>query len=256
VQGVSFLLSALRDLGVDLMGLALAWARLLPTLVLVPAFGAKVLPRAAVTVLGLGLGLVLAPALAASLHGGVPVGAAPGAVPIGAVFVLQLVLQVLAGLPLALSSAALLWAAMMAGGLIDDLRGAQGGAPQVFNETSTPLATLFGLFVAFAFLQLGGASHVLEGLVPEPTHGLGFGAQILLPVVANLVSAIGVALALATPILVAVIVWEIAAALIARAATPAHVQSVVAPLRSLVLLGVLALSLEGIFALLQQAVVG
>lgn len=240
------LLTALGEMGLDLQSLALAWARLLPTLVFVPAFGAKVLPRASITVLGLGLGIVMAPSLAVSLQGE-PIGS-------GAEFVLLLLAQVAAGLPLALSSAALLWAAMMAGGLIDDLRGSQASGPAIFNEASTPIGTLFGLFVALAFLQLGGADHVLSGLVSLPPRGSGLGPEVLLPVVGRLVSALGVALALATPILTAVIVWEVAAALIARAATPAHVQSVVAPLRAMVLLSVLALSIDGMFGFLQDAI--
>jgi type III secretory pathway component EscT len=245
VQGVSVLLAALGEMGLDLMAFALAWARLLPTLVLVPAFGAKVLPRATVTVLGLGLGFALSPALAGALTPQAQAGP----------FVLALVYQVAAGLPVALSSAALLWAAMMAGGVIDDVRGVQSAAASPFAEVSTPIGTLFGLYACFSFLQLGGAEHVVSALLDVEPSAAGLAPQ-LLRAVGHLVAAIGIALALATPILVAVIVWEVAAALIARAATPAHVQAVVAPIRSLVLLSALALSLEGIFALMQRVVIG
>jgi hypothetical protein len=63
-----------------------------------------------------------------------------------------------------------------------------------------------------------------------------------------------VALAIAAPVLAASIVVELASALIARAATPAFIQPLLAPLRSLVLLAVAALALDRMVELLATGV--
>ncbi|MEN9578591.1 MAG: hypothetical protein RJA70_1600 [Pseudomonadota bacterium] len=226
------LLRTLERNGVSLEGWLLAWARLLPTVVLVPAFGGRFLPASARAVLGLSLGFTLAPMLV------VP--------PSGQWLAVSVLTEMLHGLPLAVSVAALMWAAMMAGGLLDDLRGASQPAQGPFSEASTPLGTLLGLFAAIGFLRLGGAPRLVEALSRET------GPHTVLGAVGNLVSAIEVALALAAPMLVALIVWEVAGALVARSAAPAHIQSLLAPLRSLVVLGALAISADALFALLSR----
>jgi type III secretory pathway component EscT len=241
VQGILVLLRALADLGFDLRALALAWARLLPTLVLLPAFGARVLPTAARTVLGLGLAVAIVPALSSSQH------AITDAKPLAIAFALE----VLRGLPPALATSAILWAAMMGGGLMDDLRGSQPGSSSVFSEASTPIGTLLGLFVCFSFLELGGAEQLVATLADgDGVAHAGSALVIAERAVARLGSACGMAVALATPIVAAVMVWEVGAALIVRAANPAHVQAALSSVRALVVLGALGLSLEGILSLL------
>jgi hypothetical protein len=54
----------------------------------------------------------------------------------------------------------------------------------------------------------------------------------------------------AAPVLAASVVLDVASALIARAAAPAFVQQLLAPLRSLLLLGITALLLERMLVLL------
>lgn len=232
------ILGALREHGVDVVGWGLAWARLLPSLILIPALGTRVLPPAARAVLGLTLAFALTPTLVQ-----------PRALE-GAQLVFAFALELLRGLPVALSSAALLWALMMAGGLMDDLRGAQAQPSPIFADAPTPLGTLLGLYVSLAFLQLGGGAHLI-GALAEPPGGAGAPAAVLLGVT-RVVAALGVAVALAAPVLCAVIVWEVASALIARAANPSHLQSVLAPVRSLVVLLVLAFSLDGMTVLVSR----
>jgi hypothetical protein len=51
-------------------------------------------------------------------------------------------------------------------------------------------------------------------------------------------------------VLTAVVVFEIAGALVARAASPAHIRPVLDPLRALLILVVLAFSLDGMLELM------
>jgi type III secretory pathway component EscT len=72
----------------------------------------------------------------------------------------------------------------------------------------------------------------------------------LIGAIANLSGGVEVALAVATPLLVASMVVEVASSLVARAASPAFIQPLLAPLRSIVLLGVTALVLERMLELI------
>lgn len=235
VTGLEVLADFLREQGLLLVPWGLAWARVLPLVLIVPAFGARVLPAQARIVLGLALALCLVGPLSQQpeLESGA--------------FAVRFALELLRGLPIALSVAALLWAAMMAGGLMDDLRGAQAGGPSVFADAPTPLATLLGLFVAAAFIRLGGAASAVEALALAPSE-----ANPLLEAARDIVNAVEMALALAAPVLVAVVVFEVAGALVARAASPAHIRPMLDPLRSLLILVVLAFSLDGMLGLVTR----
>ena len=228
MQAVAQLLEAR---GVDLATWALGWARVMPFVTLVPAFGARLLPPVGRVVLGLTLGLLIAPALPA-------VHAAGNAWP------LQLLLEALRGLPVALGSSALLWAASMAGGLGDELRGGgQLSRIPMLEANTSALGALFGLFAALGFLRLGGVTTALEHLISTPDD-LGHGT---LAAVSDLVGSIEIALSLAAPLLGLVIVVEVAGALIARAASPAHIRALLAPIRAFAVLFGLAVALEGMF---------
>jgi type III secretory pathway component EscT len=225
-------LDLLREHGFALEPWALAWARVLPLVLIVPAFGARVLPGPSRVVLGVSLALCLVGPLSQQ------------STIVGETFLVRFVLELLRGLPTALSVAALLWAAMMAGGLMDDLRGQQVAAAGVFSDAPTPLATLLGLYVAAAFIQLGGAAGAVEALAAAPDPNPVLGA------VRSIVNSVQIAVALAAPVLTAVVVFEIAGALVARAASPAHIRPVLDPLRALLILVVLAFSLDGMLELM------
>ena len=131
---------ATRDAGWDLEGIGLAWARVTPTVVLVPAFGLRALPTPVRGMLSLVLALTLFPAL-------VPLPGAPGPWP------LRLLAELVLGLPPALAAAIPLWAATMAGGLADNLRGSQGDVQLPLLEGRTgPSGTLLGLLASTFFL--------------------------------------------------------------------------------------------------------
>jgi len=69
----------------------------------------------------------------------------------------------------------------------------------------------------------------------------------------GLTHAVELALAVAAPIVVVSIIAELSNALLARAATPAHVAALLAPLRSILILIAFALLFEHMTALLASA---
>lgn len=230
---------ALADAGVDLARLGLAWARVAPTVAIVPAFGLRALPAPARAVLALALAASLAPGMA-------PAAVGPGAWP------LALLGEVLRGLPVALAAAIPLWAATMAGGLADSLRGAGQAQPvAVVEERASPLGLLLSLFASATFLALGGPAHVLAVLASPPAD-----TPMLLGAVRTVLGGVGLAVALAAPLLGGAVVLEVTFALVARAASPTQVGALVAPLRSVAVLALAVLALEAMARLLAAQVTG
>jgi type III secretory pathway component EscT len=226
------LLSAVERLyGVDGRAFLVAWARALPLVTLVPAFGLAAVALPIRIVLGATMAVAVAPQLR---------GVASAEVPL----VLLLATETARALPLALATAALLWAAVMAGGVVDALRGARENAElPLLDEPGPPFAALFGLLMALAFLEAGGASRLAAALAePRLNVTWAVGAE-------RLSQAMGLAVALAAPLAVGSVLVELGAGLIARAASPAFVLSLLAPLRSLALLVLAWLSLDRIVEL-------
>jgi type III secretory pathway component EscT len=102
------------------------------------------------------------------------------------------------------------------------------------------------LLSSIAFLELGGAPRVVAALA-SPDLALRFSWPAIVQAFAGSVE---LAFAIAAPLAVACVLLEAGSALIARAATPAFIGPVLAPLKSVALLGVLALVLERIAELL------
>jgi len=223
----------LSTLGVDLRGWALAWARVTPALTVLPAFGLNALPAQTRAALGLALAVSLAPSLQP--------------LQLTAPFGIALLLEAARGLPVAIAASGALWAAGMAGGLVDNVRGArETQSLPVIAEDTSPLGALLSLLVALLFLQGGGAARVAAALSSNPSVSRGIVWQIAL----GLTHAIELALAVAAPVVAVSIVLELANALIARAATPAHVAALLAPLRSIFILSCFALLFERMASLL------
>ena len=220
--------------GLDLGAWGLAWARTLPAVAIVPAFGLRAVP----VPVRVAMAVVLAASVAPAMR---PIAESGGSWP------LLLLLEVGRGLPVALTAAVALWAATMAGGLIDNLRNVKDSLalPNV-EQGATPTGALLAMLVAVAFLQTGGPARVAEAL-SDP------GLSIVVPLtraVHNLKSGIELAVAVAAPVLVASVVVEVGAALIARAMSPAFVQPLLAPLRSIAILGVAAVFFDRMLELL------
>jgi type III secretory pathway component EscT len=232
MPGLTELLEAVERLyGADGRAFLVAWARALPLVTIVPAFGLAAVAVPIRVVLGASMAVAVAPQLRA-------VAAADTALP------LLLVTEAVRTLPLALATAALLWAAVMAGGLVDNLRGARESSElPLLDEPGPPFAALFGLLMAIAFLEAGGASRLAAALAePRLATTWASGAE-------RLSQAMGLAVALAAPLAIGSVLVELTAGLIARAASPAFVLSLLAPLRSLALLVLAWLSLDRIVEL-------
>jgi type III secretory pathway component EscT len=100
---------------------------------------------------------------------------------------------------------------------------------------------VLGLLVAIALLESGGAARLVSALATEASAN-----GSLMVIVGQLSAAVSMAVAVAAPVAAAAVVVSVAEALVARAAAPAHVSSLLAPLRSVALLAVAALALDRI----------
>jgi flagellar biosynthesis protein FliR len=227
---LSPVLEALRALfGADLAPWLRAWARVMPVLIVVPAFGAAAVPAAARAGLGVALAAAIAPSLEPSPESALPLG-------------LSLLREAALGAPVAFGAAILVYTAVMAGGAVDDLRGARETTSlPVFEGQSSPHGALLGLLVIVAFLEFGGGARVVSALTRLETPASAWSAVAI-----RLSASIEVALAAAAPLAVAAIVLSVAEGLIARAAVPAHVTALLSPLRGVALLALFALLLERI----------
>jgi len=220
--------------GFDLAAWGLAFARVLPVLVVVPAFGLRALSAPMRAAAALVLSAVIVPAIR-------PAGAM--ALPWPPLLLFELTRGVL----VAVAAAVPLWSATMAGGIVDALRGAQEqvDAPTVEGRPS-PLGTLFALLAATIFLSTGGPAR-LVGILASPPPSLENG---IARAAANLAAGMGIATAIAAPLIAASLILELAGALVARAASPAHLSTMLAPVRSLALLALTAIFLDRIAAFL------
>jgi flagellar biosynthetic protein FliR len=224
--------------GVDLGALGLAWARATPAVTLVPAFGLRALPAPARGVMALAFAVCIFPALA-------PV-AASSSQP----WALLALAEVARGVPVAIAAAVPLWAATMAGGVADALRGSQEtpSVPTVEGK-ATPLGVPFSLLASAIFLATGGPARVVKALALRPV-----GPHPVLAATDDLLRGIALAVSLGGPLLAAAVVIEVAAALVARSASPAQVHALLAPLRALGTLAVMAVVLERVATALAWAV--
>ncbi len=231
----------------DVAALGLAWARAMPAIALVPAFGLRALPAPARGVLALAFGACIFPAIApdvtpSTLHAALEVAPAAWAV--------QMLVEMARGLPVALAAAVPLWAATMAGGLADALRAATDRpVVPVVEGPATPLGVPLSLLASSVFLATGGPARVVEALALHPV-----GAHPVLAAADDLVAGITLAVALGGPLLAAAVVIEIAGALVARAASPAQVHMLIAPLRALGALALTGVVLERLAGALARAV--
>jgi flagellar biosynthetic protein FliR len=230
VAPVAQVLQALRRSGIDVPALGLAWARAMPVVTLVPAFGLRAVPGPARPAMALALAAGIFPALAPVAH----TSSAP--------WLVTALVEGARGVPVAIAAAVPLWAATMAGGVADSLRQAPEwlDVPTV-EERTTPLAVLMSLLACVFFLSAGGPAAVASALA-EPAAT----ASPLQATADVLVSGISLAVAVASPVIAASIVIELAAALISRATAPTQMAAMIAPLRTMGVLVVFALLLERI----------
>jgi len=239
---------AFRDAGVDLGALGLAWARVTPAVAIVPAFGLRALPAAARGVIALALAACIYPSVTPMSWSGA--GAPMVEATVHAPWALLLVSEVLRGLPVAIAAAAVLWAATMVGGMLDNLRGAQDSMQvPVIEGRTTPMAIPFTLLAGTIFLTTGGPARVARALATAPIP-----AHPVLGAVNDLAGSVALAVSIGAPLLVASLVIEVTGAVIARASSPAQIHALLAPLRAMGLLVVCGIVLDRIAAVMAIAV--
>ena len=222
------LVRVLEGDGLELGAWGLAFARVLPILVIVPAFGLRALSVPVRASAALLLSALIVPAVRPAQAHAIP-------------WPPLLLLELARGTLVAVAAAVPLWSATMAGGIVDSLRGSQEqlDVPTVEGRPS-PLGALFSLLAATIFLSTGGPAHVVGVLTAPPAVTESGGVRA----VANLAAGIGIATAIAAPLIAASLVLELAGALVARAASPAHLSALLGPVRSLALLALTAILLD------------
>ncbi len=227
--------TALAQNGVNLGAFAIAWARALPTVILVPAFGLRALPWPLRLILGATIAIAIFPTL-------IPLADSRTNEP----WFFLAIEEALRGIPIAVATAVPLWAATMAGGAIDTTRGAEYAvdAPTV-EEGSTQLGIFFSLLASSIFLATGGPARVATSLITAefPDHPL-------IAAVHDLTQGIAAAVAIAAPILAATIVIDLGLSIANRAASPTSAQAITLPARSLGIVVMLALVLERVARLM------
>jgi type III secretory pathway component EscT len=222
------LLAELSRWGLDPEAWLRGVARLIPTVLLVPAFGLRALPFPAQLLFAFILAASTLPQ--AAIHQ-----------PLQGPWLLALLGEVARGLPVAVSAAATIWAAAMAGNLLDELRGAQHpGEFPVVDSDSGPFGVLLSLAASVSFLELGGPARLAEALASDAAVAP-FSVWSL---VHGAITGIQLAVLITAPLLVLLLVIEVFHALVARVTSPGLWLPLLAPLRALSLLAIAALLLD------------
>ena len=224
---IEVLLGELARSGIDPTRWALAWARLIPSLVLIPALGLPAFPLGLRVVFALMLGASVAPALLPP--------------PSGATTLVTLASELARGVPVALSVAICVWGATMAGNLIDELRGGLSSSRSPFDtEARAPFGVLMSLAAAVAFFQLGGPARLAQALAEARP----LADQDVRTVALALAHGVQFSVVLSGPLLALVPFVELVHALAARATHPLAIGVVFGPLKAVGLLAVAALLLD------------
>ena len=260
-----------------LTALGLGSARAVPLVWLVPAFGGARLPLAP----RLGLGLLLAVLGWPHL---LPAASTPALARLGALgWSLLLAREALIGASAGLVVAFAFRAAEAAGGLADVTRGA-GGSPgdggagwygdgdRGGGASASPLAMLYLMSSIVIFLEMGGLGRVADALarsyqaIPLAT-GPAPGSAAASTVARDMAPAIEVvviastrliesAIGLAAPVIVALLLADLAVASVARLIPAVPIYFVSMPLRALLGVGVVLLGLGAVDAALTSSFAG
>jgi type III secretory pathway component EscT len=221
------LLRELAASGIDPMSWARAWARLVPSLVLIPILGLRAFPIPLRLVFALVLGASIAPGLVEPSVARMP----PS---------LELASELARGLPVALSVAIGIWGASMVGELLDASRGSRSSRSVFDDDAASPLAVLLSLVAAVAFFQLSGPARLAEALATARP----LSEQDLRSVALSLARGIQFAVVLAGPLLALVPFLELLHGLVIRATRPLGFGVLLGPVKTIVFLGVTALVLD------------
>ena len=240
------MLGAEDRLAALLLAIALGAARATPIVWMVAPLGGPRLPAPARVGLALLLAALASPILIASAGTAALAQASPPAL------ALLFAREVLVGLCLGFVADAAFRAAEVAGRLSDTLRGANVAEILVptAEERSSPLGVLYLLLATIIFLQIGGVPRLCEALLDSyrvlPVGGgldAGSARQAASIVTAASARLIASGVALAAPVIVALWLTDLALGLVARAAPQVPVYFIGLPLKGLMAIGLVLISL-------------
>ena len=227
-------------------------ARTVPMAWSIPVFGGPTLPGQLRLALGIGLSLFCLPVLA----GSPPIGDAVR-------WVLIAFREIMVGVVMGFVCACTFRAAEAAGQFTDVLRG--GNMARVLSPTgegrSSPLGTLFLLLAILVFFEIGGPGHVMSALVRSyEAIPLGLSSQVadrsramaILAIVAS-AKLIESAIGLCAPAIVALLLADLLLGLLGRAVPQMPIHSFGMPLKALLGVGVVLLTLAGLDVALQSS---
>jgi type III secretory pathway component EscT len=209
--------------------LILRTARFVPLVVLVPVLALRGAPAS----FRAGIALILA---AASL----PAGATSSTSTAAIVSLDTLVRELWLGLPVALGAAVPLWSLSMVGGTIDSVLAASPFGPG--GAASRSFSRLFELIAGLIFLSSGGLARAVS-LLSSASVALD-GANAAHAAATAVSSGIGVAVVIATPVLMFAFMVDVTLAMIARAAWPVALTSAIAATRAPLIIVLVSLLLE------------
>lgn len=207
----------------ELRALCVGWFLWAPTALLVPALGWIGAPLGPRLALGFGLSLCVLPEVS----------------PQGELW-LDLARALGLGVSVAVGAGAVLWAALMVGGIADRLRTTDGALDDTELLPTGPLALLFGLLTALFFLAGGGPARVGAALarLGEAPH-----PESARAIVDACTASITLAVTVATPVLLTALLLETLSALLQRSAAPLVAEALLRPLTALAFLFLLAVAL-------------
>lgn len=223
----------------QLAGFVLVLARVGPLFLLAPPFSSSMVPARARLIVAVGLSVGLAPL---ALHG--------QPVPGDALRIAMLALkEIVVGLGFALSIACLFAAFSTAGSMLDTQIGFNFGSlvDPVTNQQSGSMTQLYSLLAVAIFVTIDGQSWVIRGLAHTydlvPLLATPSLSQLTAGVAASFTGILGAALEIAAPVLLALILTDVAFGIVSRVVPQLNVFAVGFPMKILVGLLVVGASL-------------
>jgi flagellar biosynthetic protein FliR len=256
------MIAAPQDVVARMAGvLILGWARISPPMMMLPAFGGRHLRVEVRLALGAFCALLAWPQVSASYQAAGLAGAGP------LLWILILAREVAIGVAVGFVASLAFHAAEAAGQLGDVLRGANAAAvlaPDAAGDRESPLGSLYLLLATVIFLEIGGPGRVVAAMTDSYLAiplGLGQGTaggmqQAALLVVLASAKLLASALALAAPLLVALLLAEVALAVLARVAPQAPIYFLGLPTKALLGVGVVLVGVGFLQGALARGFVG
>ena len=232
----------------QIVGFMLVMARIGPLFMLAPVFSSRMIPGRVRAMVAMAIALVLAPVANHGQH-----------LPTDSLAVTPLfVKEVTVGLAFALAVGVLASAVQAAGSLLDTLVGFSFGAliDPFDNSPAAILGQLYSIFATMIFLLTGGDHIMIMGLAKSydivPLGKVPAVSHLAALATTDLTSVLVVGLEIAAPVMIALLLADIAFALVSRAVPQMNVFAVGLPAKVLIGFATVAASLPFLATHLQD----